>query len=133
MYILIIFLLLKRNLCALPGMSYKGRYDHTHNIFIEFVLLKLPDIIYLQTILFVHKSIYSLTLNHGFTIITHNATRRQNLRTPLCRTSHCQQSVIFRGTNIWNSLPLDYVNVPNVKLFKSKVISQIFNRYKEIL
>lgn len=37
-------------------MYFKGRYDHTNSIFKDAGLLKVPDIINLQTSLFVHKS-----------------------------------------------------------------------------
>lgn len=113
-------------------MFYKGRFEHTHNIFVESMLLKLHDVIHLQTNLFVHKFVHSLNLDHGFTKINHNLTRRQHLRTPLCRTSHAQQSVLSRGTIAWNNLPLDFINEPNIKVFKSKVKKLILEGYNEV-
>ena len=115
-------------------MSFKNRYDHTNPIFIDLKMLKLPDIIHLHTLLFVHKSVYSLPIDIGFTPMPHNATRRQqNLRIPLCRTTHAQQSVLTRGCKLWNALPQHIVLCQNKKLFKSKIIQNIFNKYNVVI
>ncbi len=35
-----------------------------------------------------------------------------NLKIPLRKTSHAQQSVVFRGSKIWNEILLDIKNKP---------------------
>ena len=86
----------KRNLGIMRIMHFKKRYDHTNCIFSESRLLKLQDIINLQTKLFVHKSIYSFPVYSGFITITQNVnTRRsQGLRIPLCTITPAQLSIL---------------------------------------
>lgn len=47
-------------------MSYRYRYDHTHPLFVNYRLLKLPDIVHLQTSIFVFKNIHSCPVNLFF-------------------------------------------------------------------
>ena len=115
-------------------MFFKNRYDHTISIFRDFKLLKLPDIILLQTNLFVHKSIHSLPLDLGFRAIPYNVTRRpHDLRIPLCRTSHAQQSILSRGTKSWNNLPEHFITDENLKSFKRNLIKSMLDKYNENL
>lgn len=111
-------------------MYFKNRYEHTHCLFKESRILKLHDVIYLQTSLFVHKALYTCTLYHGYTPLPYTATRRpKQLRAPLCRTSHAQQSVLTRGTRIWNTLPNHLLDVPTKNYFKCTLVASIFEKY----
>ena len=89
-------------------MFNKQLYNHISPPFKEFKLLKLHDIIYLQTDLFIHGALYTFSVDCGFHHNTYTIlTRRANdLTLPLCRTSHAQQSVIFRGAKLCNRLSL---------------------------
>ncbi len=100
-----------------------SRYDHTNPYFRDHNLLKLPDIITLQTCLFTYNSLNIFAINTGFELITHNiGTRRvQELRIPLYRTSHVQQSVLFRGTRQWNNLPDETKLAPSKSSFKLRL------------
>lgn len=53
---------------------FKKRYYHTNCIFRDHRLLKFHDIIYLQTILFAHKSLFLFPLDAGFTAMPCNVT-----------------------------------------------------------
>ena len=112
-------------------MSFKNRYDHTNDIYRDLRVLKLPDILYLQTMIFVHKSIHSIPVEPGFTLMpTNNTTRRpHNLRVPLCRTSHAQHSIISRGSVIWNDLPGDLAADVHIGSFKKKIANKLFDKY----
>ena len=68
-------------------------------------LLKLSDVIDLQTTLFVHGALNTFPMDCKVQVIARNDTSRQNLRLPLCRTSHAQQSILVRGARHWNQLP----------------------------
>lgn len=76
-------------------MFYKKRYDHTNPLFCENNLLKVPDIIALQTCTFVFKSLHIYPINITFEWMSHNVNSRRpnNLRPPFCRTVHTQRSV----------------------------------------
>lgn len=72
-------------------MHFRKRYDRTECLFQNSRLIKIPEIIHLQTSLFVHKGMHTSILSHSFTTIPHTVARRpQQLRMPPCRTSHAQ-------------------------------------------
>ena len=109
-------------------ISHNSRYAHTHPIFSKLKLLKLQDIIQYQTAAFVYHSLNTYETDSGFEAMSHNINTRQanHLKLPPCRTSHAQQSVLTRGTKLWNSLPDDIKNTAITKfklLFKERIRS----------
>ena len=87
-------------------MSKSHRYAHTDPLFKQFNLLKLNDIITLQTQLFVYKSLHVNKIESDFKFAHSSQTRRQDcLQLPLCRTSHCQRYLPYRGAKYWTQLP----------------------------
>ena len=87
------------------AISYKSRYEHTNPLFGQLHLLKLHDIILLQTCLFVFKSIHVYPVDI-LEPLTHNINTRRphDLRTPYCRTVHAQRCVAVRGVRHRNNL-----------------------------
>ncbi len=82
-------------------MSRRQGYDHGDPLFITFNLLKLPDIMHLQTCLFVHRALHSYPSYNDFLKMDNSSARTyNNLRIPLCRTSHAQQNIRFRGIKL---------------------------------
>ena len=110
-------------------MFFKSRYAHTKELFSTRKLLTVPDIIRVQTSLFIHKSMHSLTTDQGFTLLSHNATRRPfHLRLPLCRTSHAKQSILSRGSQLWNTLPESLITDTNFTSFKCNLLKTVFEK-----
>jgi len=103
-------------------MSYKAYNDHTSQIFKELSLLKLKDIFFLQTSLFVYKSVNCLIPSENdFHVIRHSFNTRgvhETLRLPQCRTCHAQQSLIYRGSKIRNSIDESIRRIPSINSFK---------------
>ena len=117
-------------------MFYKSRYDHTNSLFSDHNLLKVPDIISLQTCIFVFKSIHIYPNNTTYELLSHNVnnTRRPNdLRLPLCRTVHAQRNVSVRGAREWNSLPHETKSLTSINLFKNKIKSSLLQNYEHYL
>lgn len=112
-------------------MYFKQFNDHTSPLFLENNILKLDDIILLQTMLFVHGALHSHPVNSGFHLAARNVqTRRTNdLPLPLCRTSHAQQCIIFRGSKLWNDLPVEIRTIIPRNSFKKHVKHSLFLRY----
>ena len=111
-------------------MSHSHRYDHTHPLFTTLNLLKLPDIIYLQTCLFVYGALHCFPVNCNFHVLDHSNTRNvQTLQLPLCRTSHAQQSVQFRGPKSWNQLPNNVKDTFSRPKFKQEIKNLIIAKY----
>ena len=111
-------------------MTYSNKYEHTSPIFRELKLLKIHDLIVFQTLTFVYRSLNTYTVDTGFRTLTHDIQLRQtgNLRTPLCRTSHAQRSVVSRGTKHWNQLSETLRHKP-LNSFKLSIKEQLRNNY----
>ena len=101
-------------------MSHSQRYDHTHPFLASLKLLKLPDILYLQTCVFVYGALH-LDRNNTCNVLT--------LQLPLCRTSHAQQSIQFRGPKLWNQLPNNLKNIHSRVKFKRDLQNAIVAEY----
>ena len=112
-------------------MTYNHRFAHTDPLFKNLNLLKLHDIISMQTYFFVYKSLNHQSIISNFHYMqTNQNTRRPNtLRLPQCRTSHTQRFLTYRGANIWNNLPDEIKIVNNFQLFKTKIRNMFLNSY----
>lgn len=113
----------------------KSRFDHTDPIFLGNNILKVPDIISLQTCLFVFKSIYVYPNNTNFKFFSQNTnTRRPNdLKIPLCRTVHAQRSVSMRGVMKWNDLPHQTKALTSITSFKNNIRLSLLETYEHLL
>ena len=109
-------------------MYHRRPYDHTNVIFQEEKLLKLKDIIALQTGLFVYRSMNVYAVDVGFQELP-QSRRFHKLQIPLCRTTHAQQSVLVRGARLWNRLPSEVVDRSTVYGFKSKLKNSLLSNY----
>lgn len=114
-------------------MTGCDRFTHTSPIFRDLQLLKVHDIISYQTLLLVYKCLHIYKFNYGFEYAAHtNVLTRlahtNNLKIPLCNTSHAQHSVIFRGTRLWNKTSQDIKNKP-LNSFKLKLKGKFKTTY----
>lgn len=69
-------------------ITFRKHFDHTNDILRDLRLQKLPDILYLQTILFVHNSVLSFPANPPW---LHPNTRQpwhQTTQQPACSVMH---------------------------------------------
>ena len=111
-------------------MYRRRRYDHTNPFFFRDVeLLKLSDIIDLQTTLFFHEALNTFPMYCKFQVITCNDTSRQNLRLLSCRTSHAQQSILVRGARHWNQLPHHIKNAISRGCLKNNMKIVLLSKY----
>lgn len=106
-------------------------YQHTGPLFKDHKILKVKDIIDIQTCILVYYSTHSCPLNLGFVPIVHQTQTRSgnDLRIPLYRTSHAQQCVLFRGARLWNNLSHDIRDSPSKFRFKSKLKYCLLEKY----
>lgn len=113
-------------------MFFKTKYEHTNPLFLNHKLLKLPDIIFLQTCLFVFKSIHVFPVNTSFEYCNQNINTRRphDLKMPLCRTVKAQRSVTVRGVRCWNSLPQELKTSISINTFKNKIKSSVYSNYE---
>ena len=105
-------------------MFHKQRYAHTNTnpLFDQYKLLKF--IVYLQTCLFVYKALHHYPLSNDFIYLSHNTDSRRprDFRLRLCRATHAQQNILFRGAKLWNQLPHHIKNITTLKSFKHKSV-----------
>lgn len=109
-------------------MFSRPRYDHTAPLFSEYKLLPLNEIIHLQTCLFVYRALHVYPVNCKFETVPRASNRQNNLRIPLCRTSHAQQSMLVRGSRLWNQLPQEIRDCTELNTFKYKLKKILLNR-----
>ena len=112
-------------------MFCRPRYEHTNPIFCEYKLLKVPDILVLQSCIFVFKSLHIYPVNTTYQQLSHNPnTRRPNdLRIPYSRTVQAQRGVSVRGVRNWNNLSPQIKSITSIDLFKYKIKMSIFQNY----
>ncbi len=116
-------------------MFHCHRYDHTNPYFVQHKLLKLPDIIQLQTGLFVYNSLKNNPNGTEFQCKTQNTgTRRtHSLVLPLCRPTHTRQSVLVREAHQWNQLPEHVRLAPSKSSFKLNLKHTLLNTYIDLI
>ena len=108
-------------------MTHSHRFAHTDPLFRTLHLLKLHDIISMQAYLFVYKSLNFCTVTPIQYVSIHQNTRRPyDVKVPLCRTSHAQRFITYRGANLWNQLPDEIKNVESFQIFKAKIKKLLF-------
>ena len=116
----------------LRTMAYRGRRDHTHELFSEFGLLKLEDInIYCST-LFVYKSLNKLIDNNMFNIRINDRYNMRNtnlLDIPLMLTRQSQSSIRYHGVKEWNKLPENIRECPSLDNFKHRLKMFLLAKY----
>ena len=94
-------------------MTFSGFHDHTNGIFIELKLLKFPEIVFLNTALFMHDfycgvlpSLFDDFFNAAS--VSHNYNTRFASRLtfsiPSIRTNYGKFNIRYVGTKIWNSI-----------------------------
>ena len=108
------------------------RFDHTNDSFAKMKILKFTDLVDYCSAVYVYKSIKSLRGNKYFRPRENTAYNLRNndlLTIPLARTTQSQQFISFRGTKLWNSLPVVLKNKASLHSFKSSLKSYYIARY----
>lgn len=115
-------------------MFHKSRFDHTDPIFCAHNILKVPDLIALQTCIFVFKSLNIYPNNNTYKLLSQNVNSRRpnDLRVPLCRTVHAQRSVSVRGVTIWNDLPQQTKVLMSFYSFKNNIKRSLIKNYERM-
>ena len=108
------------------AISDAGVRDHTRPLFFELKLLNLEDIYRYFVGIFMFKNIDHFRTNHD------RATRNLDLAIPrFCRLTKCQQSIMFTGPNIWNTLPASVKRSSSLPTFKKNLKDHFISSYRE--
>ena len=128
-----IFILQKKSIRAINSLPYN---EHTNSFFKSMNILKLPDLYnqYLATYFFstickdrnFNVSSY-LQPNSSF----HNYPTRNssNIRLPFYKKSQSQNSFLYRGIQIWNTLPEDLRTIDSITSFRKKYKELTVSQY----
>ena len=115
-------------------IMYRSRYYHTNQDFIYLKLLKLSDINFYFSCIFVFKSINDMTYPTDYFHFNENIRydfRHTNidLQPPFMRSTQSQSSPAYYCCHYWNSLPLEVRQSPSVFSLKRSLKNKILQSY----
>ena len=128
-----LFLLQKKAIRICAGANYR---DHTDPIFYQYKVLKIQDINFLQTAVFMfrHKSnIIPLYFKNMFRqnrdIHSYPTRHACNIHLTNPRTLLSHKSIRHSGPDVWNSLSPQIRGISSARLFKKSVKTLLFAQY----
>mgnify|MGYP000896791022 FL=1 len=118
-------MLQKKALRICAGVGYR---EHTDPLFVRFKCLKVGEINFLQTSLFMYRynnsilpaSFISMFLKNN-AIHSYSTRQAANLHLFNPRTVLAHKSVRHTGPDVWNSLLIETRNLPTIYSFKNAV------------
>jgi hypothetical protein len=121
------------------AVSNVGHYEHTQPLFVQLDILKLDDMYEIETLKFMHQyvngelpsSLHNIFVN---TSTVHNYDTRQSrhIRPFHPRTNLSLKSLLCNGPKLWNNLPIETQNIPNIKHFAHKCKKNKIRRYEDM-
>ena len=123
----------KRVVRTVKNASYNA---HTHEIFKELNILKLPKIIDLELLkliyLFIHKDLPS-TLHNIFTlnsqIHVYDTRHKNDPRNFKHKTATFNKSFLNKGPTLWSEIPNEYKCKFTIKCFSKKIKKYLLDKY----
>ena len=110
---------------AIRAMFHLKTRDSTQTYFRDFNILNIQQMVIYFTAIFVHKCLFGQNcLSSNYTYMDHHHSTRNNhnhLISPRFNTSHAQQSVLYTGCKIWNSLPRDIRDSQSIFVLKRRL------------
>ena len=106
--------------------------------YLEFKILKLPDMFRFESAVFTFKfdkQLLPFPFSHYFSKSNtkhHQSTKKaksDNYFLPFYRTNKLQNSIKYHGSKFWNSLPIELKLCKSLKSFKIKLKQFFFNKY----
>jgi hypothetical protein len=118
-------------------MTFSRFDDPSSSLFKSTKLLKLADIAYLYTSIFMfkyHKHMLPLTFDDFFVRVNeiHHYNTRLSAKTsyslPKVKTNYGQFNIRYNGPKIWNSLD-ESIKSLSISNFKKKITTAMFDKY----
>ena len=116
-------------------ITRSDRLSHTHPLFLELGLLKLPDINFLQQLSFVYDSLqeyspsYSL-FKFNFEVHRYNTRIAKDLHLPQPRLTAFKHSIRYTGPLNWNDIPSSIKDAFTKFSFIKKLKSYLISNYQ---
>ena len=117
---------------VLRCIFFKGKYDSTDNIYLEYRLLNIFSIHKYFLLLSIFRNITNAqgtTIFHLSHSIHNTRSICVNLICPQFRTTLFKNSIFYLGPQIWNTLPNDVKNIlmsGSLNQFKKKIKKHLF-------
>lgn len=128
-----IFILQKKAIRVINKAKYN---DHTHRLFKDLKVLKLPDLYSWQVSKFMYRfsnKMLPMSLSNIFTVQgnVHNYGTRnvQSVSVPLHKTSAVHKSLFHIGPITWNNIDNNLKQSKSLSIFKNKLKSQLLETY----
>ena len=128
-----LFVLQKKAIRAMHGLNF---CDHTNLYFSSSSILKLKDLHYYYSCIYMFK-----TFNFGFdnsllsvinshtNIHSHNTRNSSRLVLPRFTSSKCQNSFSYVGSKCWNNLPYTVTSSNSLVTFKNRLKTLLTSSY----
>ena len=117
-------------------LSGKRKFDHITPTLKQLKLLPVSDLLYIRDAGQMYKCMNNLAPSYLSQLFTKRSqthsflTRnRDSLQLPRCRTALAQQSFVFRGVTIWNSLPEELRICCSIVSFKNQLKSELLSKW----
>ena len=117
-------------------LSGKRKFDHITPTLKQLKILPVSDLLYIRDAVQMYKCMNNLAPSYLSQLFTKRSqthsflTRnRDSLQLPRCRTALAQQSFVFRGVTIWNSLPEELRNCSSIVSFKHQLKSELLSKW----
>ena len=117
-------------------LSGKRKFDHITPTMKQLKLLPVSDLLYIREATMMYKIRNNLA-PHYLTELFHtrsevhryNTRNKDSLSLPKCRTSLAQQSFVFRGASVWNTVPSAIKSSSSVYVFKRNLKKSLLSRF----
>ena len=116
----------KKAIRAIYSLPYNS---HTHDHFKSNQLLKLDDIYYLKIAIHMYTQFNSRNFSTNEDVHLYNTRNRNNIAIPRCNRSKTQLYWLYRGTQLWNSIPYLIRDCGKVKKFRKLYKSHLLSTY----
>ena len=124
-----LFILQKR---AIRTVTKSGYCDHTKPLFLRLRTLNIFDLHHYQLAIFMYQYTHNVLPDVFSNMFSHFSSRTRNAKNyqlPQMRLTLSQHSVRFAGAKVWNNIPSDIRESPNIQLFKSRFKDYLLQSY----
>lgn len=111
-----VFKLQKKVVRTMLGLR---KTDSCRNVFKELKIMTVTNLFIYKALLYIYKN--KPFINSNNEIHTYNTRNNRNLRMDFPHLGVFQKSFLYIGVKMFNFLPEDYKNIPNLKIFQKTI------------
>jgi len=122
---------------ALRHILLKDRYEHIESMLNELSILDVKQQIYYNTLILLHKAEYNRLPEYISEIFKYvgdnqpyNLRNNKNFSIPQVRTAFAQNSVIYKGIQLYNQFKTEFSVTQNMNKMKKLATQFVKNKFK---